>query len=158
MEGVDVEWLQDGVQAYRWFDEYWRDEQRLPFLIEESGTVVGFRLIRAMDDGWNVAEFAIRAEWRRRGLGRESVDALASAAKSAGAGHLRADVHEWNDLALRFWTSCWVSCAGHGHGRRGFDAGLLSRRRNVVSLGCAPVRGNTPRSLGLLLRDGRGEN
>jgi GNAT superfamily N-acetyltransferase len=59
-----------------------------------------------MDDGWNVAEFGIRPEWRRRGLGRESVGALASAAKSAGAGDLRADVHEWNDRALRFWTSC----------------------------------------------------
>jgi ribosomal protein S18 acetylase RimI-like enzyme len=71
-----------------------------------TGALVGFCLIRVMDGGWNVAEFGIRSEWRRKGLGGEAVAALVSAATSRGATHLRADVHEWNERALKFWTSC----------------------------------------------------
>ena len=106
MEGVEVETADDGTPVYRWFDHYWRDEHRLPFFIEAAGTAVGFCLIRVMDDGWNVAEFAICRERRREGLGRAAVGAIASAAEKAGASHLRADVHEWNERALSFWTSC----------------------------------------------------
>ena len=91
---------------YRWFDHYWRDEHRLPFFIEANGSVVGFCLIRVMDGGWNVAEFGVRPERRREGLGRAAVAAIASAAQNAEADHLRADAHDWNERALRFWTSC----------------------------------------------------
>jgi ribosomal protein S18 acetylase RimI-like enzyme len=59
-----------------------------------------------MDGGWNIAEFGISPEWRRRGIGRRAADELARAARRAGATHLRADVQCWNERAFRFWTAC----------------------------------------------------
>jgi ribosomal protein S18 acetylase RimI-like enzyme len=110
-----------GRREYRWFDEYWSDDDRIPFWIDVSGETAGFCLIRAMDGGWNIAEFGIRPEWRRTGVGRRSVAVLAAAARNAGANHLRADVHTWNDRALRFWTSC-------GFRRTGEAQGVISTR------------------------------
>jgi ribosomal protein S18 acetylase RimI-like enzyme len=96
----------DGPPVYGWFDLYWSDPGRVPFFIEAGGAVVGFCLIRVMDDGWNIAEFGIRPDSRRTGLGSEAVRALSVAASTFGATHLRADVHAWNHGALEFWTSC----------------------------------------------------
>ena len=107
MEGVPVAGSADVPPQYRWFDQYWLDADRLPFAIHASeGETAGFCLIRVMDGGWNIAEFGIRREWRRRGIGRRAVTALAAIASSAGATHLRADVADWNDGALRFWLAC----------------------------------------------------
>ncbi len=106
MQGVPVARSHDGSVAYRWFDHYWLDVDRLPFLIHTSGAIAGFCLIRVMDGGWTIAEFGIRREWRRRGVGRDAVAALATIAASAGARHLHADVASWNDRALRFWSAC----------------------------------------------------
>ena len=96
----------DGSPAYAWFGSYWRDPGRLPFFVVADGSVVGFCLVRVVDRGWNVAEFGVRPEARRRGIGRAAVAALAYHATAAGASHVRADVHLWNDRARRFWHAC----------------------------------------------------
>ena len=106
MEGVPLERRVDGSPAYPWFDRYWLDDDRIPFLIEVSRAIAGFCLVRVMDGGWSIAEFGIRPEWRRQGVGSRSVEVLASIARRAGARHLRADVHSWNDGAICFWTAC----------------------------------------------------
>ena len=116
MEGVPVERSENGLASYRWFDRYWLDEDRLPFFIEDSGELAGFCLVRVIEGGWNIAEFGIRRERRRAGVGRCSVDVLASAARSAGASHLRADVHHWNERALRFWSACGFRPIGEAEG------------------------------------------
>ena len=69
MEGVPLERRIDGSPAYRWFDRYWVDDDRIPFFIEVSGEIAGFCLVRVMDAGWSIAEFGIRREWRRKGHG-----------------------------------------------------------------------------------------
>lgn len=107
VEGVpNAERSDDGSPAYEWFDRYWVDDDRLPFLVNVADEVAGFCLIRVVKGGWSIAEFGIGPAWRRKGVGRRAVAQLAVAAQRAGAAHLHADVHSWNQRALRFWTSC----------------------------------------------------
>jgi predicted acetyltransferase len=88
---------------YPYFDAYWDEPERLPFLIEANGTVVGFCLVRVRDDCWSIAEFSVLAEQRRAGVGRAAVDAIAELARAAESTHLEAKVHPSNRAALPFW-------------------------------------------------------
>ncbi|MFZ2034565.1 MAG: GNAT family N-acetyltransferase [Candidatus Dormiibacterota bacterium] len=87
------------------FDAYWAEPNRMPFLIESRGEVVGFCLIRVRDDGWSIAEFSVVPEQRRAGVGRAAVDVVAESARAAGAERLEAKVHPDNREALPFWIA-----------------------------------------------------
>ena len=87
------------------FDGRTEPPERVPFLIEVDGEVVGLCLIRVHGDGWDIAEFTVVPERRRSGLGRAAVEALAERARAAGAAHLLAKVHPDNTRALSFWLA-----------------------------------------------------
>jgi len=93
------------TEPYPYFDAYWQEPERVPFLIEVDGEVVGLCLIRVHGDGWDIAEFTVAPERRRSGLGRAAVEALAERARAAGAAHLVAKVHPDNTRALSFWLA-----------------------------------------------------
>ncbi len=97
------------AQPYPYLDAYWEEPERLPFLIEVDGEVVGLCLIRRGDCGWSIAEFSVLARRRRRGVGRAAVDALAARACSDGAAYLEAKVHPDNREALPFWLTAGFS-------------------------------------------------
>ena len=86
-----------------YFDAYRQEPERLPFLIEADGEVVGLCLIRIRDGGWDIAEFSITPNHRRTGVGRAAVEAVAECARVNGATHLQAKVHPDNRQALAFW-------------------------------------------------------
>jgi predicted acetyltransferase len=90
---------------YPHLDAYWAEPERLPFLIEDAGEVVGLCLVRVRDGGWSIAEFYVVPDRRRGGSGRAAVDAVAALALEAGADHLEAKVHPENQQALPFWLS-----------------------------------------------------
>jgi predicted acetyltransferase len=91
------------TEPYPYLDAYWQESERLPFLIDAGGDVVGLCLVRARNDGWDIAEFTVVPEHRRSGVGRGAVEALAGLARTAGATHLVAKVHPDNRQALPFW-------------------------------------------------------
>jgi ribosomal protein S18 acetylase RimI-like enzyme len=93
------------TEPYPYFDAYWSEPERLPFLIEDGEQVVGLCLVRVRDGGWSIAEFYVVPDRRRGGVGRAAVEAVAGLARSAGAGHLEAKVHPDNRQALPFWLS-----------------------------------------------------
>ena len=93
------------TEPYPYFDAYWQEPERLPFLVEAGGAVVGLCLIRVRDDGWDIAEFTVVPERRRAGVGRAAVEAVAELARGAGATHLIAKVHPDNRPALPFWLA-----------------------------------------------------
>ncbi len=96
----------DGRTApYSYFDAYWQEPERLPFLIEADGEVAGFCLIRILGDCWHIAEFSVVPERRRDGVGRSTVDEVAENARAAGATTLEAKVHPDNEGALPFWLA-----------------------------------------------------
>jgi predicted acetyltransferase len=96
----------DGTTTpYPYFNSYWEQPERLPFLMVADDEVAGFCLIRLLDGGWHVAEFFVLPEKRRDGVGRSAVEELAEKARGAGATHLAAKVHPDNRNGLSFWLA-----------------------------------------------------
>jgi len=93
------------TEPYPYFDAYWIEPERLPFLLEDGSDVVGLCLVRVRDDGWSIAEFYVVPDRRRGGVGRAAVEAVAVLARAAGAVQLEAKVHPDNQEALPFWLS-----------------------------------------------------
>jgi predicted acetyltransferase len=93
------------TEPYPYLDAYWQEPERLPFLIEADGEVVGLCLVRVRDDAWDIAEFTVVPERRRGGAGRAAVEALVELARAAGATHLVAKIHPDNRRALPFWLA-----------------------------------------------------
>jgi len=93
------------TEPYPYFDSYWTDPDRTPFLVEADGEVAGLCLIRVRDGGWSIAEFSVIPARRRSGVGRAAVEELAERAAKAGAAHLEAKVHPDNGEALPFWLA-----------------------------------------------------
>jgi ribosomal protein S18 acetylase RimI-like enzyme len=93
------------TEPYRYFDAYWVEPERLPFLIDADGSIAGFCLIRVLGDCWHIAEFSVLPEQRRHGVGRAAVEKLAESARAAGANELEAKVHPDNRDALAFWLA-----------------------------------------------------
>jgi predicted acetyltransferase len=60
-----------------YFDRYWSEDDRHPLLIEADGRVVGFALVRRLDDDTHeMAEFFVLRGERRRGIGRAAARAV----------------------------------------------------------------------------------
>jgi ribosomal protein S18 acetylase RimI-like enzyme len=93
------------TEPYPYFDVYWTEDERLPFLIESDGRAVGVCLIRIRDGGWSIAEFAVTPSQRGAGIGRAAVEELANRAHAAGAAHLEAKIHPDNEQAFGFWSA-----------------------------------------------------
>ena len=58
----------DGRYGYRYFDAYWTEPERHPFLFRVDGHLAGFALVRA-GDPHDMAEFFVMRKYRRSGWG-----------------------------------------------------------------------------------------
>lgn len=88
----------DGRFGYRYFDAYWTEPQRHPFLFRVDGHLAGFALVRA-GDPHDMAEFFVMRKYRRSGVG---VDAARSVfAHFPGAWQTRQQFA--NAGATKFW-------------------------------------------------------
>jgi ribosomal protein S18 acetylase RimI-like enzyme len=93
------------TDPYPYFDAYWEEPERLPFVLESDGAAVGLCLVRVRGSEWSIAEFYVVPASRRSGAGRAAVEAVAGRARKAGATHLEAKVHPDNQEALPFWLA-----------------------------------------------------
>lgn len=77
-----VEQDADGQYRYPYFNHYWEDPNRYPFLIREAGEIAGFALLRYEADPltgkgvMQVAEFFVTKPFRRRGIGAAAATRL----------------------------------------------------------------------------------
>ena len=72
-DGVDAD--DYGLYRYDYFDHYWTDTQRRPYLVRVAGKLAGFALLRLAhrDDGTpytSMAEFFIMKKYRGKGVGQ----------------------------------------------------------------------------------------
>src|SRR3990170_3553365 len=61
----------NGTYLYPYLDAYWKEKERFPYLMYCEEQIAGFALVRVRveDDGlWEIAEFYVLLEFRRRGL------------------------------------------------------------------------------------------
>ena len=94
------------VSEYKYFDNYWSDVHRHPFFIIKSSEVVGFTLIRKLDNVYNrsiheVAEFYILPKHRNNGCGNKAVKELLL----HYPGYWRIQVYDRNKIAFLFWKN-----------------------------------------------------
>jgi predicted acetyltransferase len=91
------------AEPYPYFDLYWQEAGRFPFLLSVSEAVAGFALVRRAEGQreFELAEFYVSPPLRRRGLGRTAAQALF--AQLGGAWRVRAEAT--NGAACAFWRS-----------------------------------------------------
>ena len=97
----------DGVFTYRYFDEYWHEPGRFPFLVYSDAKLAGFVLVNAYTvllepgAGMSIAEFFVMRKYRRRGVGRRA--AFRAFDRFPGLWEVRE--HGDNLAGQQFWRS-----------------------------------------------------
>ena len=98
---------ENGMFSYRYFDEYWREPDRFPFLIHSGGSLAGFVLVNShtvlLDQraGRSIAEFFVMRKYRRQGVGRHA--AFYTFERFPGQWEVRE--HDKNLAGQSFWRS-----------------------------------------------------
>ena len=98
---------EDGVFTYRYFDEYWQEPDRFPFLVYSGDNLAGFALINTytvvleQGTGRSIAEFFVMRKRRRRGIGRQAAFSIFD--RFPGLWEIRE--HSDNLAGQRFWRS-----------------------------------------------------
>jgi predicted acetyltransferase len=91
-----------GQFHYPYLDAYWIEDQRFPYLIRTDEAVAGFALIRLAKLGlWEVAEFYIKPEFRRMGIG----ELAALCIIQHHPGNWRISFNKHNYAGVRLWTT-----------------------------------------------------
>ena len=57
-----------GVYSYPYFDHYWREHERFPYLLYSDSAIAGFALVRQDGKQWEMAEFYVLPQFRLRSL------------------------------------------------------------------------------------------
>ncbi|WGL93369.1 GNAT family N-acetyltransferase [Serratia marcescens] len=87
---------------YPYLPLYWREAGRYPYLMLSDRQTAGFALVRRLDSATvEMAEFYIKPEWRRNGLGQQAAHALF--AQHPGGWSL--SVSQDNPRGLAFWRA-----------------------------------------------------
>jgi len=102
-EYIDVN--KHGLFEYRYFDQYWVEKARYPFLIRYENKIAGFALVNSHSvtgkAPYNIAEFFVMRRYRRNGIGRYAATSLFD--KFVGYWEVRQT--ENNSLAQTFWLN-----------------------------------------------------
>ncbi|MEO6467798.1 MAG: GNAT family N-acetyltransferase [Acidimicrobiia bacterium] len=97
-EFTDQDIDDDGAYAYKYFDRYWTDADRTPYLFRQDDRLAGFALVRS-GEPHDMAEFFIMKKYRRRGLGADAAHQVF--ARHPGAWQVRQMTA--NTRATAFW-------------------------------------------------------
>ena len=96
---------------YPYLDAYWSEPGRYAFIVQYGGRSVGLALIRdptsTQSVVYQLAEFYIKPESRRLGIGRRAVCAILK----RFPGQWELQVHTRNSAAVQFWESCLETVA-----------------------------------------------
>lgn len=72
--GADVD--EAGYYLYYYFDRYWTEDGRFPFIIRVNGVIAGLAFVRQLEFGddplFQLAEFFVMRKYRRQGAGRQA--------------------------------------------------------------------------------------
>jgi predicted acetyltransferase len=93
--------------AYPNLDAYWKDAARYPYIIVHDNQLVGFALVHRVtsEPTFELVEFYIAAQFRKRGFGREAAEALFKLHLGTWSVAIRSD----NSAGRAFWASVLAS-------------------------------------------------
>jgi ribosomal-protein-alanine acetyltransferase len=86
----------------------------------DRGRIAGFAIMEFLDVDAHLNLLAVRAGYRRQGVGRRLLDWLESSARTAGVFLVRLELRAGNDAALHFYRKLGYGEAGK---RRGYYSG-----------------------------------
>ena len=110
-----VQFGTDGWFVYRDLPKYWQEAGKHPFLIKIDGTIAGFVLVqqtRAISGDhpvWEIAEFFVLTEFRRRGAGMDAAHQVWN--RFPGMWQVR--VLQANDAGFHFWDQAILRFTGN---------------------------------------------
>ncbi len=97
-----IDFDENGTPIYRWFDCYWEDEQRFPFLLNIENHFAGLALVRQVSrKKFEIAEFYVLPTFRKDG---NALD-FATQISSQFDGEITFSTCLENLRAVRFWDN-----------------------------------------------------
>ena len=126
----DGEKRRRGSYHYPYFDFYWQDERRTPFLILYDHEAIGFCLLQDTGVTYRIDEFYVIPVQRQRGFGRMAIKHIRDYCRMLGRhGILLANVYVNNERALHFWQA--VGFADTGRRARVKDLRLVEAEMDL---------------------------
>lgn len=86
---------------------------RLMLVAEEAGVLEGFLVTRTLTPEWELENIVVAESARRRGFGRQLVNALVAAARERRADSIFLEVRESNHAARALYLGCGFTQTGH---------------------------------------------
>ena len=106
LSGYDGERRPQSRKHYPYFDEYWDDDHRTPFVILYDHEPIGFCLLQQTSVNYQIDEFYIHPLHRQRGFGRTAVEFIKDHCRRLGKHTtIAANIYVNNEPAKRFWQS-----------------------------------------------------
>jgi predicted acetyltransferase len=110
-----------GLYPYRYFDLYWTEDSRFPFLITHDGRIAGLALVRLLEPGADplhqIAEFFVMRPLRGQDVGRAAAVALFNRVP----GRWEVAQLEANTAAQAFWRRVISDYTGGDYTERWVD-------------------------------------
>ncbi|MFX0188107.1 MAG: GNAT family N-acetyltransferase [Candidatus Hodarchaeota archaeon] len=72
------------ITSDKYFDHYWTESDRFPFVAYINNELIGFCLLRAREKYYSIAEFYIKSKFRRLGHGKSLLDFIIGFCKEQG--------------------------------------------------------------------------
>ena len=101
--GLDVNNI--GLFGYDYFDNYWTEENRFPYLIKVDNKLAWFIMVNdyqeiKLDTNYTLSEFFILYKYRRIGIGKYVVKYILDKYK----GKWQLKYHPKNEISMNFWN------------------------------------------------------
>lgn len=94
------------IASKEYFDFYWIDLDRFPFIAYINDELVGFCFLRIEERYYSIAEFYIKPNFRHLGYGKTMLNSVIEFCKEQGKhSSIIADCFIKNSIANNFWTA-----------------------------------------------------
>ena len=94
------------IASNEYFDFYWTDSDRFPFIAYINDKLIGFCFLRVEESYYSIAEFYIKPNFRRLGYGKSMLNFVIEFCKEQGKhSSIIADSFIKKSFAKNFWTA-----------------------------------------------------
>ncbi|MFX0137741.1 MAG: GNAT family N-acetyltransferase [Candidatus Hodarchaeota archaeon] len=94
------------IASNKYFNLYWTETDRFPFVAYIADKLVGFCLLRVEESYYSIAEFYIKPNFRRQGYGKSLLNYIIEFCKEQGKhSSIIADSFIKNSIAKNFWNA-----------------------------------------------------
>jgi len=130
-EFIDIDVEADGLfQNYKNLDDYWNDENRFPYIIQQNEKYIGFVLVRLIEKSthkyFSIAEFFVMKKYRLAGVGKSIAEQIFNLYK----GNWEVFQKETNKPAQQFWKKVIDEYTKGDFTEKFEDGKLLQRFKN----------------------------